>query len=117
MFRPRRPSGSAAVLATALILLSGVLSAAVAEPSAARQNEIIYRLRQDCGSCHGLTLKGGLGPALLPETLAGKHDDALVDIILYGVPTTPMPPWGFEISPVEARWLVHQLKRGITDAR
>ena len=34
-----------------------------------RQDQLRYLLRQDCGSCHGMTLKGGLGPALLPDNL------------------------------------------------
>ena len=43
-------------------------------------------LVQDCGSCHGLTMKGGLGPPLLPASLDGKTDEALETIILDGVP-------------------------------
>ena len=35
-----------------------------ASPDAARRAELVTLVRQDCGSCHGLTLKGGLGPAL-----------------------------------------------------
>jgi cytochrome c55X len=31
-------------------------------PDAARQHELIRMVRQDCGSCHGLHLTGGLGP-------------------------------------------------------
>jgi cytochrome c55X len=27
-----------------------------------RQRELIRMVRQDCGSCHGLQLTGGLGP-------------------------------------------------------
>lgn len=90
---------------------------AAATPAAERQTQLIYLLRQDCGSCHGLTLRGGLGPPLLPDALAGKSDAALVDVILHGVPGTPMPPWGFEISRGEAVWLVRQMKRGLKDDR
>ena len=43
----------------AVLLLAGVASAAAAEPSPARQKELIHMVRQDCGSCHGLTLQGG----------------------------------------------------------
>jgi cytochrome c55X len=98
-------------LATALAVLPA--TAGLAEPSAARQDELLYRLRQDCGSCHGLTLKGGLGPALLPQAIAGKSSEALSDIILYGVPGTPMPPWAFEIDRDEVDWLVRRLKEGL----
>ncbi len=60
-------------------------------------------------------MKGGLGPALLPESLAGTPDDALVATILHGRPGTPMPPWGFEISADEAQWLVSRLRAGDLD--
>ena len=68
-----------------------------AEPTADRQGELLYRLRQDCGSCHGMTLKGGLGPALLPDALAARSENDLAAVILNGVLGTPMPPWDFEI--------------------
>ena len=32
----------------------------------ARQAELIHRLKHDCGSCHGMTMKGGLGPPCCP---------------------------------------------------
>ncbi len=100
---------------TALTLVSPMAAAVASEPDAARQSEIIYRLRQDCGSCHGMTLKGGLGPSLLPAALAGKSDEALTDVILNGMPSTPMPPWRVEINPGEAAWLVRRLKEGVDD--
>lgn len=96
----------------AAILVAGSVAAA---PSKTRQGELIYRLRQDCGSCHGMTLKGGLGPPLLPAAVAGKPDEALVDVILNGLPGTPMPPWNTEISREEAAWLVRRMKEGLDD--
>lgn len=103
---------------TAMMALLAALTAAgtaTAEPAAQRRQDLLYLLKQDCGSCHGLTLKGGLGPALLPQALAGKSDDALVDTILYGRPGTPMPPWSFSIAPEEARWLIETLRNGNVD--
>ena len=82
------------------------------EPETNRQRELIHLLVQDCGSCHGLTLKGGLGPALLPKDLEGKDSEYLSEIILYGVPGTPMPPWDVEISKNEVRWLVRRMREG-----
>ena len=87
-----------------------------AEPSTNREDELLYRLRQDCGSCHGMTLKGGLGPPLLPEALAARPEAELATVILNGVPGTPMPPWAFEITDAEARWLARRLKEGLDDA-
>jgi cytochrome c55X len=103
------------IMGIALVGLA-VASGARADPPAARQDELLYRLRQDCGSCHGLTLKGGLGPALLPDTLTARSEDDLAAVILNGVPGTPMPPWDFEITGDEARWLARQLKQGLNDA-
>ena len=84
-----------------------------AEPSDARQQVLIDLLRQDCGSCHGMTLKGGLGPALTPERLRDKPAAMLVETILAGRPGTPMPPWSAFMTREEARWLVDNLKRGL----
>jgi cytochrome c55X len=78
---------------------------------AERQAALLNLLRQDCGSCHGMTLRGGLGPALLPESLAGKSDAYLVETILNGRPNTAMPPWRGFFSPDEAAWLVRQLRK------
>ena len=69
-------------------------------------------VRQDCGSCHGLTLKGGLGPALLPKNLAGRDEAALAEVILGGVPGTPMPPWRGLLSEQDAHWIARHLKEG-----
>lgn len=82
------------------------------EMSAKRQSDLLYVLEQDCGSCHGLTLKGGLGPALLPEHLKGRDTGDLAEIILDGVPGTPMPPWRPLINEREALWLAQVLKSG-----
>lgn len=87
--------------------------AALATPPTERQAELIHRLKHDCGSCHGMTLKGGLGPALVPNAIADKPSEALVEVILHGLPGTPMPPWGFEIAPAEAAWLVERMKEGL----
>lgn len=100
----------------ALVVLTALGSGAIARadgPAPPRQRELLYLLVQDCGSCHGSTLKGGLGPPLLPADLSGKPDDALVDAIVNGRPGTPMPPWGFEMSEGEAAWLVREMKQGI----
>jgi cytochrome c55X len=106
----------ASIVLVGLIALAA--SAALAgAPSESRQSELIYRLRQDCGSCHGYTLKGGLGPSLLPAALKGKDNDVLVDVILHGVPGRPMPPWNFEVTRDEAFWLVRQMKRGLRNER
>jgi len=77
-----------------------------------RQQELHNLLIQDCGSCHGLTMHGGLGPALLPDRLAGKSIEYLSSVILNGRPGTAMPAWRSLLSPAEARWMASQLLQG-----
>jgi cytochrome c55X len=81
------------------------------EISPERQQALRDLLKQDCGACHGLTLKGGMGPALLPETLDGKSDDFLTDTILNGRQGTAMPPWQPFMNRDEALWLVKILRK------
>ena len=102
-----------ASLALAFSVLAGAAAAiASQEPTSGRQAELSTLLKHDCGSCHGLTLKGGLGPALLPGALKDKPTDFLVEVILDGVPGTPMPPWRGELTAEEALWLAQSIKRG-----
>lgn len=81
--------------------------------TAQRQTELLNLLTQDCGSCHGMTLKGGLGPPLLPANLAGKPKEFIILTILKGRPKTPMPPWQGLLTEPEIDWLVNKLYEGI----
>lgn len=98
-----------------LALLPGI--AAATELSSDRKAELVHLLRQDCGACHGMTLKGGLGKPLLPEALAGKPQETLKATILYGRAGTPMPPWKGLLTEQEADYLARILKKGVPDAR
>lgn len=96
------------------LAFSAVAALASAQaPAPARKAELIDLVRQDCGSCHGLTLKGGLGPSLEPAALADKDAEALGFVILHGRRGTPMPPWREHLSEAEARWIVEQLQKGL----
>jgi cytochrome c55X len=86
-------------------------------PTAARRAEILKMVRQDCGSCHGMTMKGGLGPALTPAAVQSKPADSLTATILHGRPGTAMPPWQDFLSADEAAWIVQQLQQGLPDGR
>lgn len=100
-----------------LAALGAMWPAAVfADIPASRQRELMHLLDQDCGSCHGLTRQGGLGPALTKQALAGKSAVMLREIILNGRPGTPMPPWKSFINEPEADWLVQVLLQDKTDA-
>jgi len=93
------------------LMAAGVASAA--EPPPARRAELLHLVRQDCGSCHGLTLKGGLGPSLEPTALVDKDAEQMSFVILNGRRGTAMPPWKPFLSEAEARWIVEQLKKGL----
>jgi cytochrome c55X len=90
------------------LTLSSALNAEdkIAKP---RQEELRNMLVQDCGSCHGLTMKGGLGPALLPSTLKGKSVEFITSTILDGRPGTAMPGWRPLLSVTEVRWMISLL--------
>jgi cytochrome c55X len=105
-----------AVLATlGVAVLMGAAGPAVAEEMAAgRAGALETMLIQDCGSCHGLRMTGGLGKPLTPEAIADWSDDGLVATILYGRPGTAMPPWRALLSDADAQWMVDRLRQGVT---
>lgn len=80
--------------------------------SDSRKQVLLNLLVQDCGSCHGLKMKGGLGPALLPSALNGKPAEFITATILDGRPGTAMPAWRPLLTPAEAEWLTMVLLEG-----
>lgn len=98
-----------------VLALGWAVPAAASEPAPERLRELTRMVRQDCGSCHGLRLTGGLGPALRPETLGGKPAESLRLTILQGRHGTPMPPWQAFLSEAEADWIVRQLLAGFPE--
>lgn len=79
----------------------------------ARKAELHELLIEDCGSCHGSRLLGGLGPALTKERLRQQSRQMLIETILAGRPGTAMPPWNTMLTRDEATWLVDQLLQGV----
>ncbi len=100
---------SSLLLAVVAIGLSAGATLALSEQ---RQAELIHLVRQDCGSCHGMTLKGGLGSALLPDSLQQLDAETMAWIILEGKSGTPMPAWKGLLTREEALWISRQLKEG-----
>jgi cytochrome c55X len=97
------------------LALSLALSAPLMADSSisdSRKQVLLNLLVQDCGSCHGLQMKGGLGPALLPSALSGKPAEFITTTILDGRPGTAMPAWRPLLSPSEAEWLTMVLLEG-----
>jgi len=105
-----------AVLSSQTFFFSSVIQAK--EPQLAkvlteqRKEQLIHMVQQDCGSCHGMTLKGGLGPALLPEDVKDKPLLFLQNTILYGRAGTAMPPWRTILTEQEVLWISQGLQQG-----
>lgn len=107
--RDNRKSGGIVVVLAGVAALCGDPAAAEVSPGEAARLE--HLVVQDCGSCHGLTRKGGLGSPLTAEALAHAEPETLATIILDGLPGTAMPPWRPLLSEDEARWIADYLLR------
>lgn len=95
------------------VAIAGLMALLSAGSSLAEDSRRLeHVVKQDCGSCHGLTMKGGLGKPLTPEALAGVDQQTIASIILDGVPGTAMPPWRPLLAESEALWIANYLKRG-----
>jgi cytochrome c55X len=107
---------SLTVLSTQTLLFSSFVQAnestLTQTLSEQRKVQLIHMVKQDCGSCHGMTLKGGLGPALLPEDVKDKPLLFLQNTILYGREGTAMPPWKTILTEQEIQWISQGLQQG-----
>ena len=93
--------------------LAAILALAAAPALADPDPQALERLvRQDCGACHGMTLGGGLGPDIRPGSIGHYERDTLKQVILDGIPGTPMPPWRPLLTEAEAAWIADYLLNG-----
>ncbi|WP_420412139.1 c-type cytochrome [Roseibium sp.] len=95
------------ILAAGLFMISTVQAEEFAS-----SDELKNLVHQDCGSCHGLTLKGGLGPDIRPDTLSHYDAETLTTVVLDGIPGTAMPPWRPLISEGDAKRIAEYLLQG-----
>ena len=93
-------------LLLAFLLACGTTAWAENSPNPDALQRLVH---QDCGSCHGLTLKGGLGPDIRPQSLSHYDAEILAEVILEGIPGTAMPPWRPLITTAEADWIANYL--------
>ena len=93
----------------AALMLACALPVQAGEVAPARAEELRHMVRQDCGSCHGLRLTGGLGSPITAQALAGRDPDELAMLILDGLPGSAMPGWRPLLTADEARWIADYL--------
>lgn len=105
------PLRAAALTTLCVLACAGAMAQATGTPPE-RQRELVRMVRQDCGSCHGMHLTGGLGPPLTPAALADKPVPSMAATIFRGRPGTPMPPWRSFVTETEALWIAEQLAAG-----
>jgi cytochrome c55X len=98
-----------AIIATAISSTSLSATGTISPERAAELKNLVL---QDCGSCHGMTLRGGLGPDIRSHALAGRTPQSIANSILDGVPGTPMPPWRLQLSESDAQWIANYLLKG-----
>ncbi len=110
-----RPGIPPVIIAVAAIAFASQ-AAMAGEPNATRQRELSRLLVHECGACHGMQLRGGLGPALTSGALKDKPSESLVATILSGRAGTAMPPWRRFLSEDDAQWLAAKLVEGGVDA-
>lgn len=79
---------------------------------AKNKEELIHILKHDCGSCHGMTLKGGLGPSLMSERLKLQSLESITNTIMLGRPGTAMPPWQKLLSKEDIEKMAVILREG-----
>ena len=97
------------------MLLAFASLAVEAAAEAVDSREMVRLVRQDCGSCHGMSLQGGLGTPLTRDALSGQTPEALAVIILHGKHGTAMPPWKTLLTEVQARWIAKRLIDGFPE--
>lgn len=105
------PLRAAALTVLCVLACAGAMAQATGTPPE-RQRELVRMVRQDCGSCHGMHLTGGLGPPLTTAALADKPVLSMAATIFHGRPGTPMPPWRAFVTEAEALWIAEQLANG-----
>ncbi|MBU3724688.1 MAG: c-type cytochrome [Burkholderiaceae bacterium] len=83
-------------------------------PSAAPNPAALYQTH--CVACHGVQRVGGMGPALLPESLARVRNPELTAVIARGRVATQMPAFEKLLSETEIAALVKWVRTPVSPA-
>ncbi|WP_255507806.1 cytochrome D1 domain-containing protein [Ottowia flava] len=95
----------AGLAATAISLMASAWAQAPASLGAAPQRTVTQLYQQHCAACHGEQRLGGMGPALLPESLARLKKPEALAVIRDGRPATQMAGFGAQLSEAELKAL------------
>ncbi|MDY7565236.1 cytochrome D1 domain-containing protein [Pseudomonas sp. RTC3] len=96
----------------AQLLWIGAAHGAVPVPlSGAALEQAAHNYEQHCQSCHGVNRSGGVGPALLPESLSRIKPDEIRRVIQNGRPASQMAAYSSLFSPVQIDALVDYLQQ------
>lgn len=71
--------------------------------------------RDLCASCHGEARLGGIGPALIPESLTRLRGENLDDIVAHGRPATQMPGFAGTLGPADIAAVAAYLRTPLPD--
>ncbi|GJG97216.1 nitrite reductase [Cupriavidus pauculus] len=77
------------LIAAIALTASAWAGAQTTPPATLADTEVVFQ--QHCAACHGADRLGGMGPALLPESLERLKPDALRDVLRNGRAATQMP--------------------------
>ncbi|MDD2713661.1 MAG: cytochrome c, partial [Simplicispira sp.] len=69
-----------------------------------------------CASCHGATRTGGMGPALLPESLERLRRPAALQVVREGRPATQMAGFAHALSAAEIEAVTDWIYQPVTPA-
>ncbi|HEU5295069.1 MAG TPA: cytochrome D1 domain-containing protein [Burkholderiaceae bacterium] len=92
-------NGPRAVRVLALCIGASAWPLAQAQtPPAAVASDASLLYQQHCAACHGTQRTGGMGPALLPESLERLRKPDALKVITSGRTATQMPPFGDKLK-------------------
>jgi cytochrome c553/WD40 repeat protein len=89
-----------------------VLALTLAAPLLAGPEE---NFQVHCAVCHGEDRLGGLGPALIPETLGRMRGPVLDEVIAHGRPATQMPGFAQELTQQQIAALAAYIKTPLAE--
>ncbi len=112
ILRPLRPTLMAATILGCLIPNAWAGDAALTSAQLADANALYAT---HCAACHNGDRLGGMGPALLPESLTRLRGSKLTDIIANGRNATQMPAFHEILNETEMDLLAEWLRRPLSE--